>query len=294
MFSLNPDEERELSKEEQIEDITKFRRKKQVIKTRSIDIQVSDLAKIHGVSLEKPGRQVYNISRFSGHLHLICDIQSKQGDHLLLVQSPFQVQNNLDFSFEIRITLPLANSDEEYSFIINCPEESLVPLPITCSTFTAIQVRFFHCSWSMRLEPSFYEPIIVECPKSIHRDSELDNATLFGVLRMVQSENGFVFCFDPPITFVNQLNRDVEFSCSKMDEDPQLLPVLNLQNLALGVNTKTEYLSPQETFNWCCIAPNITLALTLRLQDYPWAKQQLVEDSQVLIYEFSRRGHDNM
>jgi hypothetical protein len=74
MFSLEPDAEEMLNHAYELEEVTRYARQKTVVRARTIDLQIAELPRIFSVSLEKPGRQSYNLSKFTGQLHLICDI----------------------------------------------------------------------------------------------------------------------------------------------------------------------------------------------------------------------------
>jgi hypothetical protein len=111
---------------------------------------------------------------------------------------------------------------------------------------------------------------------------------------MLQAENGFVFQFDPPVLFVNSLNRDIEVSCTQVDRSLGIMPQIGSGEIELGTHTKTEFLSPSESFQWCSITSDSSLAITIRLMDYPWAQQKIVSESRVLSFEFSRRGRDSV
>ncbi|CAG9316922.1 unnamed protein product [Blepharisma stoltei] len=289
-------------------------KKQRGYRIKSVSIQIGELPRLNDICIDRIGCKIYNIAQLGAHFHVLCDVLSRHGDKLLVIRSPIQLKNNLRVPIDVRLIMPLALNklnEEDYFNIISIPPLATVPLPITNSYFTSLQLRISGFSWSERNEISHAdEPKLIECPNKAYRGSSVPDiqpakkakATESVVHRSAfasfkysllefkdDTEKFFVklYTFEPGLTVENYLCCPLEYQCIILNRRE------GMEFLETDIKTSGS-LERGENFHWLEAPPYGSVGVALRIPGYDWSPMLNIFEEDKHIYQFSRRNMEQV
>mmetsp|Transcript_7531 Transcript_7531/g.13999 ORF Transcript_7531/g.13999 Transcript_7531/m.13999 type:complete len:2958 (-) Transcript_7531:53-8926(-) len=313
-FMMYPNEEQSLdfsNLDEQTSLLQSFRgqmKAKRDLRNSSVALQVDELPKITGISLDKHGPTIYPIN-FNGHeLGLICSIKLRQGDKVMTVKSPVEIRNNLSIPIEVSLTLPLHQKDykEEYTEVIAVDPHSSAPVPITIALFQSLKVRVLGYDWSQKIRNSPETPLEVLCPEKKWSSSRKDTSVKTCSFVMNVAEQALdkimlrVFEFDNSFSLNNLLCTELDFAVYRHNlsvanpihsMSDQALPKYETDAAFVYDNSYTGKLGKGETFESIEVRATEIVSLALKLPGYEWSRPMVLSEAVgTTIYQFSRRN----
>lgn len=319
-FSVFPNEEQLLdfsNLDEQTSLMRSYRgqmKAKRDLRNRSVALQVDELPRINGISLDKQGPTVYPML-FNGHeLGLICSLKLRQGDKVMTVRSPIEIRNNLSIPIEVLLTLPLHQKGykEECTEVVAVEPHSSAPVPITIALFQSIKVRVHGFDWSQRIANPPDTPLQVLCPvkkwgSSVSRkESGFNSCTIVMNVREQPLDNIVVrvYEFDSSFTLQNLLCTPLDFAIHRHNlsiSDPILsIPEQQMQKYDLDDNLTygdcvISQLDKGESYESIEVSAIEVVSLALKLPGYEWSRPMiLLEHLGTTIFQFSKRNSEQI
>lgn len=261
-------------------------KKQRRYRIKSVSLQIGELPRLNEICIDRIGCKVHNISQLGAHFQVLCDVLSRHGDKLLVIRSPIQLKNNLRVPIDVRLIMPLALNklnEEDYFNIISLPPLATVPLPITNSYFTSLQLRIAGYAWSERNEITIAdEPKLIECPQKGYlgvsdiipaKKSKIDSEprSAFSTFKYSllefkdDTEKFFVklYTFDPGLTIENYLCCSLEYQCSILQKNPFDGDEYQETDIrTYGV------LDRGQSFHWLEAPPHSSLGVALKIPGY--------------------------